>query len=70
MASNSFAFGVSSESEVFNSIYFDGDGALGSSSDVVSSDELGIIILDVFSFFVVGVVDANIILFFFFCAVW
>ena len=68
MASNSFAFGVSSESEVFNSIYF--DGALVSSSDVVSSDELGIIILDVFSFFVVGVVDANIILFFFFCAVW
>ena len=70
MASNSFAFGVSSESEVFNSIYFDGDSALGSSSDVVSSDELGIIILDVFSFFVVGVVDANIILFFFFRAVW
>jgi hypothetical protein len=61
MSSISRSVCVNSENETFDSRYVDGDDDSISSSDELSSDELGIIMLGFLPFLVVGVDNAIVI---------
>jgi hypothetical protein len=54
---------------VFDSVYFDGEQVSISSSDDESSDELAVVIRDSISLLVVGVDNADLILFSCLCGV-